>query len=192
MSRLAVFASGTGSNARRIIDYFHGHPDISIDLLLCNKEGAPVLTRVENTGVAVRVFSRTAFYETNEIPELLIEAGIDFLILAGFLWLVPQNLLDLYPGRIINIHPALLPKFGGKGMYGMKVHEAVIEAGERESGITIHYVDENYDKGRIIFQVRCPVEKEDTPASLAGRIHALEMRHYPEIIERIVRRDTGQ
>jgi phosphoribosylglycinamide formyltransferase 1 len=190
MSRLAVFASGNGSNAKRIIDYFHGHPDISIDFLLCNKEGAPVLSRVENTGVAVRVFTRTAFYETNDIPELLMSARIDFLILAGFLWLVPQSLLNIYPGRIINIHPALLPKFGGKGMYGMKVHEAVIKAGENESGITIHYVDENYDEGRIIFQARCPVAKEDTPLSLAGKVHALEMRHYPEIIEKIVTRDT--
>jgi phosphoribosylglycinamide formyltransferase 1 len=186
MPRIAVFASGNGSNAQRIIEYFTAHPTITIDLVLCNKPDAYVLKRAENLEVPGFVFNRATFYETNEIPDLLQANGIDYIILAGFLWLIPQNLLAAYPGRIINIHPALLPKYGGKGMYGMKVHEAVIAAGDAESGITIHYVDENYDEGRIIFQAKCVISEHDTAESLAEKVHALEYRHFAEVIGEIV------
>jgi phosphoribosylglycinamide formyltransferase-1 len=190
MLRLAVFASGNGSNAQRIAEYFTGHAAICIDMLLSNNPVAPALARVEKLGIPTRVFNRTVFYETGEIPGLLVANHIDYLILAGFLWLIPQNLLEVYPGRIINIHPALLPKYGGKGMYGLKVHETVIASGDQESGITIHYVDEHYDEGRIIFQAKCPVAAGETPETLAVKIHELEYRHFPEIIEQIVTRDA--
>ena len=191
MPRLAIFASGNGSNAQRIIEYFQGHPSITIDLILCNKPDAYVLTRAKILGVPAVVFSRADFYETSRIPNLLEAKKIDFLILAGFLWLIPRNILSAYPGRIINIHPALLPKYGGKGMYGMKVHEAVIAAGETESGITIHYVDECYDEGKIIFQARCEVTREDTPESLAEKVHQLEYRYFAEEVENTVGRGTN-
>jgi phosphoribosylglycinamide formyltransferase 1 len=186
MPRLAVFASGNGSNAQRIIEYFSGHSTINVTLILCNKPDAYVLTRASNLGIPAMIFNRTTFYGSDLVRETLESNHIDFLILAGFLWLIPQNLLTVYPGRIINIHPALLPKYGGKGMYGMKVHEAVIAAGDPVSGITIHRVDEKYDEGKIIFQAKCPVDKEDTPESLAEKIHALEYRYFPEVIEKIV------
>jgi phosphoribosylglycinamide formyltransferase 1 len=186
MPRLAVFASGNGSNAQRIIEYFSGHSTITINLILCNKPDAYVLTRASNLGIPAMIFNRTTFYSSDLVRETLESNHIDFLILAGFLWLIPQNLLTVYPGRIINIHPALLPKYGGKGMYGMRVHEAVIAAGDPVSGITIHRVDENYDEGKIIFQAKCPVDKEDTPESLAEKIHALEYRYFPEVIEKTV------
>ncbi len=189
MPRLAVFASGNGSNAQRIIEYFAGHPAITVDLLLCNRPDAPVVARGKNLGVATRVFNRAALYETGEIIEILAAKRIDYLVLAGFLWLIPQSLIAAYPGRIINIHPALLPKYGGKGMYGMKVHESVVAGSDPKSGITIHYVDEKYDEGKIIFQAECAVSSGDTPAMLAEKIHALEYRYYPEVIEKIVTRD---
>ncbi|MDP1622391.1 MAG: phosphoribosylglycinamide formyltransferase [Bacteroidales bacterium] len=189
MARLAIFASGNGSNAQRITEYFTGHPTISINLILSNRPDAYVLHRAEGLGIPARVFNRTTLYETSDIPALLMKYQIDFIILAGFLWLIPQNLLTLYTGRIINIHPALLPKYGGKGMYGMKVHEAVIASGEHESGITVHYVDENYDEGQIIFQAKCIVSEADTPESLASRIHELEYRYFPEVIEKVVTSD---
>ena len=186
MPRLVLFASGNGSNAQRIIEYFSGHPTISVNMLLCNKPAAPVLARATNLGIPVRVFDRATFYETNDIPDLLLANHIDYLILAGFLWLIPENLLKAFPGKIINIHPALLPKHGGKGMYGMKVHESVIAARDAESGITIHLVDEKYDEGKIIFQAKCPVASSETPESLAEKIHALEYRYFAEVIEKVV------
>jgi phosphoribosylglycinamide formyltransferase-1 len=190
MPRLAVFASGNGSNAQRIAEYFAGNPDISISLILCNKPDAFVLKRAENLGIPTMVFNRATFYETNLVLETLKSYHIDFLILAGFLWLIPKNLLETYPGRIINIHPALLPKYGGKGMYGMKVHEAVISAGEYESGITVHLVDTCYDEGRILFQAKCIISKNDTAEDLAAKIHALEYRYFPGEIEKFVTRDA--
>jgi phosphoribosylglycinamide formyltransferase-1 len=189
MTRLAVFASGNGSNAQRIIEYFSSHPSVTVDLVLCNKPDAFVITRAEQLGVSIRVFDKATFYGTSEIPDFLIENRINYLILAGFLWLIPENLLSAYPGRIINIHPALLPKYGGKGMYGMKVHEAVIAAREPESGITIHFVDENYDEGRIIFQAKCQVDAGETPESLAEKIHALEYSYFAGVVEGIVTGD---
>ncbi len=190
MPQIAIFASGNGSNAQRIIEYFAGHPTISICLVLCNNPDAHVLVRAEKLGVPAMVFDRSSFYKSSLVCETLTEHRIDFIILAGFLWLIPQNILSAYPGRIINIHPALLPKYGGKGMYGMKVHEAVIAAGDPESGITIHHVDAHYDEGRIIFQAKCIVSEKDTPESLAGKVHQLEYRYFAEVIEEIVTRDT--
>ena len=188
MPRLAVFASGNGTNAQRIADYFSGHPAVNVSLILCNNPGAYVLTRAEKLGIPSLVITRASFYETGQVLEALKSHRIDFLVLAGFLWLIPRVILGAYPGRIINIHPALLPKHGGKGMYGMKVHEAVIKAGDAESGITIHYADENYDEGKIIFQSSCPVSEHETPESLAEKVHELEYRYFPLVIEEIVTR----
>jgi phosphoribosylglycinamide formyltransferase-1 len=186
MKKLAIFASGSGTNAQRIAEYFSGHPQITIKLILCNKPDAYVLTRAAKLGINSLVFDRKTFYETDEIPRLLKKENISLIVLAGFLWLIPQSLLEAFPNRIINIHPALLPKFGGKGMYGEKVHRAVLEAGEMESGISIHRVNQNYDEGSIILQARCPVFEDDSPETLAARIHELEYRHFPLVIEKIL------
>jgi phosphoribosylglycinamide formyltransferase-1 len=186
-SKIAIFASGSGTNTQRIIEYFTGNTQISVSLVLSNKPDAYVLERAKRLQVPSVVFDRHTFNETDEIPDLLKKEGIDFIVLAGFLWLVPLNLIRAYPGKIINIHPALLPKYGGKGMYGERVHEAVIQSGDKESGISIHYVNEKYDEGSIIFQAKCEVLPDDTPDSLAQRIHQLEYKHYPEVIEKLVR-----
>jgi phosphoribosylglycinamide formyltransferase-1 len=184
MHNLAIFASGSGTNAQRIIEYFSGHALISINLVLSNNPNAFVLTRAANLGIPTVVFNRSEFYNSQYINDLLVLKNTDYLILAGFLWLIPSNLLSCYNGKILNIHPALLPKHGGRGMYGARVHEAVIAAGETESGISIHLVNEKYDEGRVIFQARCAVNPEDTPETLAKKIHELEHRYYPEVIER--------
>jgi phosphoribosylglycinamide formyltransferase 1 len=184
---IAIFASGSGTNAQRIIEYFSGNPKISVALILSNKPDAYVLVRAKNLNVPAVVFDRHSFNETDDIIKLLKKEKIDFIVLAGFLWMVPVNLILAYPGRIINIHPALLPKYGGKGMYGEQVHEAVIQSGDKVSGISIHYVNEKYDEGDIIFQVKCEVLQNDTPNSLAQRVHQLEYKHYPEVIEKLVR-----
>jgi len=186
VKKIAIFASGSGTNAENIIIYFKDRAYAEVVLVLSNKPEAPVLQRAEKHNVASVVFDRTAFYETDEIIELLRANDIHFVVLAGFLWLVPQNILRNYPDRIINIHPALLPKYGGKGMYGRRVHEAVIENGEKESGISIHYVNEEYDKGDILFQATCRVLSSDTPESLAARVHELEYKHFPEVIDRLI------
>ena len=183
MDRIAIFASGSGTNAERIVSYFRKHPSIEVGLILSNRHDAFVLERARELGIPSAVFGRQQLYETDFVLNILKENNITFIVLAGFLWLVPQNLLTAYSGRILNIHPALLPNYGGKGMYGMKVHEAVISSGDKESGITIHNVNERYDAGDIVFQARCPVLPADTPESLASRIHALEYEHYPKIIE---------
>ncbi len=184
---IAIFASGSGTNAQRIIEYFSGNPKISVALILSNKPDAYVLVRAKNLNAPSVVFDRHSFDETDDIIKLLKKEKIDFIVLAGFLWMVPVNLILAYPGRIINIHPALLPKYGGKGMYGARVHEAVIQSGDKESGISIHYVNEKYDEGSIIFQAKCEVLQDDTPDSLAHRVHQLEYKHYPEVIEKVVR-----
>ena len=187
MKRLAIFASGNGSNAQAIADYFSDSSDVQIVLILSNRKDAFVLQRATALNIPIRVFNRIDFYETEVITRLLIDLQIDMIILAGFLWLLPPSLINAFPDRIINIHPALLPKHGGKGMFGSKVHCAVIEAGEKESGITIHFVNENYDQGKVIFQARCAVEKEDTPESLAAKIHVLEYAHFPTIINQVLK-----
>ncbi len=185
--KIAIFASGSGTNAQRIIEYFSGNPEITVSLVLSNKPDAYVLERAKKLKVPTVVFDRHTFNETDEIINLLKKEDIEFIVLAGFLWLVPLNLIRAYPGKIINIHPALLPKYGGKGMYGERVHEAVLQSGDQESGISIHYVIEKYDEGNIIFQAKCEVLPDDTPDSLAQRVHQLEYKHYPEIIEKLVR-----
>lgn len=184
--RVAVFASGNGTNAEEIFRYFKNHESIEVALLLTNKSDAPVIGRAEKYEIPVVHFSRSAFYDTEDIPQLLLSHQIDLIVLAGFMWLVPQGLVRAFPDKIINIHPALLPKYGGKGMYGSFVHAAVIAAKEKQSGITIHFVNERYDEGNIIFQQECVVETRDTPETLAARIHRLEHSFYPKVIENLL------
>ena len=186
--KIAILASGSGTNAENIIQYFAGHPGISIQMILSNKKDAFVLTRAENHNIQTMVFDRTDFYETGLVLETLKSEGIDFIVLAGFLWLIPTDIIRAFPDKIVNIHPALLPKYGGKGMYGSHVHKAVIENKEKESGISIHLVNEKYDEGSILFQAKCRVLPDDTPDSLAERIHQLEYKHYPEVIEELLTR----
>jgi phosphoribosylglycinamide formyltransferase-1 len=184
--QIAVFASGNGSNAQRLAEFYHQDGSAGISVIYSNKHDAYVLERARLLGIPSVVFNRHTFYNTDDLLKDLQMRSIDWIVLAGFLWLMPDYLLKAYKGRVVNIHPALLPKYGGKGMYGMKVHEAVIAAGEKESGISIHYVNEHYDEGQIIFQARCAVEKTDTPETLAKKIHALEYEHYPEIVKKLV------
>ena len=181
--RIAIFASGSGTNAERIISYFQKHEIFEVTIVLSNKSDAYVLERAKRLKVNTHVFNRDTFNNSNEIPELLAELNVDLVVLAGFLWLIPSNLIRSFPDRIINIHPALLPQYGGKGMYGRHVHEAVIANGEKESGISIHLVNEVYDEGRIIFQEKCEVKPGDSPETLAQRIHELEYQYFPRVIE---------
>jgi len=184
VKRIAIFASGNGTNAQRIAEYFMDKNEIEICLILTNKKDAGVLKRADNLGIKSEVFNRDGFKEGQKVDNLLQKHKIDLLVLAGFLWLVPAFLIDKFPNRIINIHPALLPKYGGKGMYGMNVHKAVIENKEKQSGISIHYVNNKYDEGQIIFQARFDISDGETPESLANKIHQLEYEHYPLIIEK--------
>ncbi|MEI6455462.1 MAG: phosphoribosylglycinamide formyltransferase [bacterium] len=186
VTRLAIMASGSGTNAQRIMEYFASHTKIRVELVLCNNPKAMVIERAAKMKVPVFLFSHHDLYETSHVLDTLSVQGIDWIILAGFLWLIPRPILSAYPGAIINIHPALLPKYGGKGMYGMRVHQTVISNGDRESGITIHYLNEHYDEGQVIFQARCPVMPNDSPEMLASRIHELEYEHFPVVIEKIV------
>lgn len=185
--RLAVFASGTGSNAEKLIQYFKTSELAQVTLIVCNKAGAGVLAIAEKEGVLSIIIEKETFFRGDGYVPYLKEHAIDFIVLAGFLWKMPQSLIDAYPRRIVNIHPALLPKYGGKGMYGQYVHEAVLNAGEVESGITIHYVDEHYDSGDIIFQTACPILPGDKPGDIAQRIHHLEHAYYPKVIEDLLK-----
>ncbi|MEI6575474.1 MAG: phosphoribosylglycinamide formyltransferase [Bacteroidota bacterium] len=192
MHRIAIFASGNGTNAQRIIEYFQNNDQISVNLVISNKADAYVLERAEKLGVPSLVFSSHEFKEADHLLRRIQVLRIDFIVLAGFLLKVPDLLLHEFPNRIINIHPALLPSYGGKGMYGHHVHEAVIAAGDAESGISIHLVNENYDEGKVVFQAKCPVLPGDTADILASRIHELEHRWFPEVIEGwIVGKDEG-
>jgi len=184
--KIAIFASGSGSNAENIINYFSGRPDISFSFILCNKKEAFVHERAKKLHIPSITFNKIQL-ENGEILSLLQKEEIDFIVLAGFLLKVPENILSAYPGKIINIHPALLPKYGGKGMYGMKVHEAVVANSEKESGITIHYVNERYDEGAIISQYRCEVSPNDSPDDVAQKVHALEYEYFPKVIEKIIK-----
>ena len=183
---IAIFASGSGSNAENIIRYFQKNDSALVSLVLSNKSDAYVLERAHRLGVPCNVFTKEDWIAGDEILAVLQEYRIDFIVLAGFLVRVPDLLLHAYPDKIINIHPALLPKFGGKGMYGDRVHQAVVAAGEKESGITIHYINEHYDEGAIIFQASCPVLPSDTPEEVASKVHALEYAHYPHVIESLL------
>ena len=186
MKKIAIFASGSGSNAENIIRHFASNNQISVDSVFCNVAEAYVLKRAEKYNIPTFLFNREDLKNQEKVLQILQERQIDFIVLAGFLWLMPSFIVSAFPNRIINIHPALLPHHGGKGMYGMKVHEAVIAAGEKESGITIHYINNQYDKGDPIFQARCPVEAGETPESLAKKVHALEYAHFPRVIEEIL------
>lgn len=182
-TNIVVFASGSGTNAEEIFKYFASHASIAVSGLLTNNPNAMVLSRAEKHHIPSRVFSREEFSDSKYFLSVLKNWDADVIVLAGFLWLLPAYLVDTYPDRILNIHPALLPKFGGKGMYGMHVHRAVLNSGEKESGITIHLVNREYDKGSIIFQTSCTINEEETPESLAAKIHVLEHRYYPAVIE---------
>lgn len=183
MKKIAIFASGSGSNAENIINYFKGSDSVEVTLILTNNASAGVIERGKRLDVPVVVFSRNNFSKSDTVIRLLKNNETDWVILAGFLWLIPENLIRAFRGRIINIHPALLPKYGGKGMWGHHVHEAVVRNRESESGITIHHVNEHYDEGEIIFQATCPVTQEDTADSVAQKVHELEYRHFPAVIE---------
>jgi phosphoribosylglycinamide formyltransferase-1 len=183
---IAIFASGSGTNAQNMIEYFRDHPAIHISLIISNRSDAYVLKRAENENVPYVMLSGNDWKENGKASQVLRNFGIDFIVLAGYLRLLPYWLIKKYPGRIVNIHPALLPNYGGKGMHGEHIHKAVIASGDKQSGITIHYVNEDYDKGDIIFQTRCPVLPSDTPDSLAERIHELEYEHYPRVVEELV------
>jgi phosphoribosylglycinamide formyltransferase-1 len=181
--QLAIFASGTGSNARKIMEYFQDHPEIAVGLVVSNRKKAGVLEIAESFGIPTHIIQRESFYEQREILDTLSKYGIDYIALAGFLWLIPAYLIEEFPDKMVNIHPALLPKFGGKGMYGHHVHEAVKAAGETESGITIHLVNAKYDEGRTLFQASCPINPEDDPDTIAANVLALEHANYPRVIE---------
>ncbi len=187
MKKIAIFASGNGSNAERITQYFSEKKVANVCLILTNNQNAGVLERAKKLNVPAVVFNRNDFSNTNKINDLLVANKIDLVVLAGFLWLVPLNILQTFHNRIVNIHPALLPKYGGKGMYGARVHEAIIEAGDKQSGITIHYVNEKYDEGQVIFQASVDIDSTDSPDSLAAKIHELEYAHFPVVIEEVVK-----
>ena len=185
MKKVAIFASGSGSNAENIALYFEKKNLIEIPLILTNNPTAFVIERARKLNIPCEVFTKSELSESHKIVDLLKNHEVEWIVLAGFLLKIPQNLIDAYDGRIVNIHPALLPKFGGKGMYGDKVHQAVVDAGESESGITIHYVNEHYDEGTIISQVKCEVKCEDTADDVANKVHSLEYEHFPKVLEQL-------
>lgn len=186
MKNVAIFASGNGTNAENIIRYFQKNDNVNIAVVLSNNRKVGVHARVNALGVPSFVFSREEFAEATPVINKLHEYNIDLIVLAGFMNKISEKLLEAFPGRIINIHPALLPKHGGKGMFGMHVHEDVIASHEKESGITIHYIDNKYDHGSTIFQAKCIVSDNDTPEQLATKVHALEYAHYPHVIEEVL------
>ena len=186
MKNIAILASGSGSNAENIAKYFEESDYARVSFIIANNPEAYVLERAKKLGIEAAVVTKQQFMEADSIIAMLKERNIDFVVLAGFLLLVPQKLIQAYPGKIVNIHPALLPKHGGKGMYGDRVHKAVVECGDRESGITIHLIDEQYDKGTTFFQAKCPVLPTDTPDDVAAKVHALEYEHFPHVIEEIL------
>ena len=190
MKRIAIFASGSGTNAEKIIDYFSSSKEVVVDSVWSNDENAYVLIRAEKLGIETITFDSDEFYRSNDILDRLYDHRIDMIVLAGFLWLVPRNLTELF--TVVNIHPASLPKYGGKGMYGMNVHKAVLASKDKESGITIHQVNQDYDKGKVIFQATCPILPKDTPETLAARIHELEHQNYPRVIEEVLLNDEDE
>jgi phosphoribosylglycinamide formyltransferase-1 len=186
--RIAIFASGSGTNAEEIMKYFQHNSSVNVVLLLSNNPEAYALERAKKYNVPSRVFNREQWKSTECVLEWLTEKKVTHIVLAGFLWLVPTTLIKAFPGKIVNIHPALLPKHGGKGMYGMKVHEAVKTAGDTETGISIHVVNEHYDEGELLFQAKCPVDDSDTPVTIAQKVHQLEYKHFPSVIEQWLKR----
>ena len=186
MRKIAVFASGSGSNAENIAKYFADSLDVSVVLVVSNNPLAGVHDRVNRLNIPSVTYTKEELADGREIIQKLATYKVDWIVLAGYLKKISETILNAYPGKIINIHPALLPKYGGKGMYGMCVHEAVVAAGDSETGITIHYINENYDEGQIIFQARCSVEPSDTPENVAAKVHALEYKYYPEVINNLI------
>ena len=186
MTRIAIFASGAGSNAARIIEYFKNDGKTGVTLIVSNNPSAGVLNIAASEKIPALIIEKEQFFHGDSYLPYLKSRHIDFIVLAGFLWKIPLAILSAFPNAIINIHPALLPKYGGKGMYGLNVHAAVLRAGDKVSGITIHYVDEHYDNGDIIFQDKCEVLPSDTPESLADKIHKLEHQHFPRVIDQVV------
>lgn len=185
MKNIVILASGSGTNAENIAKYFAGSDSVRISAILSNKKDAYVLTRAENLGIEHSSFTKDEFIG-GKVTEIIKGMNPDLVVLSGFLLQVPASMVEAFPHKIINIHPALLPKFGGKGMYGDRVHEAVVASGEKESGITIHYIDENYDQGTTIFQAKCPVLPSDTPHDVAVKVHALEYEWFPKILDNIL------
>ncbi len=185
MKNIAILASGSGTNAENIINYFKNSDSISVVYVLSNKKDAKVLERASRLNIPNKSFDKNDFIDTDEVLNLLKE-NADYVILAGFLWKIPAKILEAFPNKIINIHPALLPKYGGKGMYGMHVHNAVVENREKKTGITIHYVNENYDEGAIIFQKSFEILESDTPDDVAEKIHKLEQENFPKVIEKVI------
>ena len=185
MKRIIILASGSGTNAENIINYFKNSDNISVNQVLSNKKDAKVLERANKLGVNPMSFSRVDLYDSDLIYDNLVK-NADYIILAGFLWKIPLKIIEAFPNKIINIHPALLPKYGGKGMYGMNVHKAVVENNEEKSGITIHFVNENYDEGAIIFQKSFEIAESDTALNVAEKIHTLEYKYFPKVIEEII------
>lgn len=185
-NHIAIFASGAGSNARKIIEFFQGSPQAAVSLIVCNKPNAGVLQIARDANIPHQLIQSSDLKEPANLIRVLGEHAINFIVLAGFLQKIPSGLIQAFPKAIVNIHPALLPAYGGKGMYGRHVHEAVIRNADKESGISIHWVDEQYDHGQIIFQAKCPVLPTDEPEDLANRIHQLEHEHYPRIIASVL------
>ena len=185
MKHIAILASGSGTNAENLINYFKNSDEISVVLVLSNKKDAKVLERASRLGIANKSFDKNDFIDTDEVLNLL-KKNADYVILAGFLWKIPAKIIDAFPNKVINIHPALLPKYGGKGMYGMHVHNAVVENKEKQTGITIHYVNENYDEGAIIFQKSFEVLESDSAEDVAQKIHQLEYEYFPKVIEKVI------
>lgn len=188
MKRIVIFASGSGSNAENLIKFFHNSDSASVIQVLTNNPHAKVLERAKKLNVSALSFNRMAFTKTNDVLNILKSAQPDLIILAGFLWKFPEFILREFPNKVINIHPALLPKFGGKGMYGHYVHEAVVAQKETETGITIHFVNENYDEGAVIFQKKCKVLPTDNADDVAKKIHLLEMEHFPKVVEELLKK----
>ena len=186
MIRIAIFASGSGSNAEKIGEYFAEKTNVEVSLILTNNPQAGVIMRARKLHIPVVIFDKKIFYDTERILQLLKNEKIDFIVLAGFMMLIPDFLVKNYPEKIVNIHPALLPKHGGKGMYGHFVHEAVVAAKETQSGITIHFVNEHYDEGNIISQITCEVSETDSPDDVAKKVQVLEHEYYPKVIEEVV------
>jgi phosphoribosylglycinamide formyltransferase 1 len=191
-SRIAIFASGSGSNAEEIMKHFQNHPFAEVVLLLSNNPQAYALERARKFNIPTRVFDKQQWRESEIVLDWLKEKQVTHVVLAGFLWLIPAYLIKAFPIQIINIHPSLLPRHGGKGMYGMKVHEAVRAANDIESGITIHAVNEHYDEGEIILQAKCLIDPADTPEDIANKIHKLEYEHYPKTIEQWLKANLHQ
>ncbi len=188
MKRIVIFASGSGTNAENIIKHFQKSNVANVVRVLSNKKDAKVFERSNSLNVSCMYFSRNDFYDSDKVLNLLVEEA-DFIVLAGFLWRVPEKIINLFSNKIVNIHPALLPKYGGKGMYGMHIHNTVIANKEKETGITIHYVNENYDEGAVILQKKVSVDESDTPESIAKKIHQLEYKYFPKVIEEILLKD---